>query len=131
MDAKLLVSTALVTPQANALPQAAAPPQGASAPRRAAEVAAVPAAPKGSNKEAGAEALAADREGTQPAATGKGAPNSALTTYRDQDSGRLIVRVYDRESGDVLVEFPPEKAFRPVGGSPKSPVAKAKTSFSV
>src|SRR3546814_14418906 len=40
------------------------------------------------------------------------APNSALTTYKDQDSGRLIVRVYDRESGDVLVEFPPEKAFR-------------------
>jgi hypothetical protein len=36
--------------------------------------------------------------------------NSALTTYRDQDSGRLIVRVFDRQSGDVLMEFPPEGA---------------------
>lgn len=42
------------------------------------------------------------------------APNSALTTYKDQDSGRLIVRVYDRENGDILVEFPPERAFRSV-----------------
>jgi uncharacterized FlaG/YvyC family protein len=42
------------------------------------------------------------------------APNSALTTYKDQDSGRLIVRVYDRQNGDILVEFPPEKAFRSV-----------------
>jgi hypothetical protein len=36
--------------------------------------------------------------------------NSALTTYRDQESGRLIVRVFDRQSGDVLMEFPPEGA---------------------
>ena len=34
--------------------------------------------------------------------------DSGLTTYRDQESGRLIVRVFDRESGDVLLEFPPE-----------------------
>lgn len=42
------------------------------------------------------------------------APNAPLTTYKDQDSGRLIVRVYDRKNGDILVEFPPEKAFRSV-----------------
>ncbi|WP_340118611.1 flagellar protein FlaG [Pelagibius sp. 7325] len=42
------------------------------------------------------------------------APNAALTTYKDHDSGRLIVRVYDRKNGDILVEFPPEKAFRSV-----------------
>ena len=36
--------------------------------------------------------------------------DSALTTYRDQDSGRLVIRVFDRESGDVLMEFPPEGA---------------------
>jgi uncharacterized FlaG/YvyC family protein len=59
------------------------------------------------------------------------APNSALTTYKDQDSGRLIVRVYDRESGDVLVEFPPEKAFRPAAAAPGEPSAKPKKSFSV
>jgi hypothetical protein len=36
--------------------------------------------------------------------------DSALTTYHDQDSGRLVIRVFDRESGDVLMEFPPEGA---------------------
>jgi uncharacterized FlaG/YvyC family protein len=56
-------------------------------------------------------------------------PNSALTTYKDQDSGRLIVRVYDRESGDVLVEFPPEKAFRPVAETPGTPAKTPKRSF--
>src|SRR3546814_6142286 len=54
----------------------------------------------------------------QKAAIGPAAPTSALTTYKDQDSGRLIVRVYDPESGDVLVEFPPEKAFRPAAAAP-------------
>ena len=34
--------------------------------------------------------------------------NSGLTTYRDQESGRVVVRIFDRESGDVLLEFPPE-----------------------
>lgn len=53
-------------------------------------------------------------EGTPKAALKQSAPNSALTTYKDHDSGRLIVRVYDRVSGDILVEFPPEKAFRSV-----------------
>ena len=42
------------------------------------------------------------------------APSTPMTTYRDQDSGRLIVRVYDRKHGDILVEFPPERAFRSV-----------------
>lgn len=51
--------------------------------------------------------------GQQPALK-QAAPNSALTTYKDQDSGRIIVRVYDRENGDILVEFPPEKSFRTV-----------------
>ena len=58
-------------------------------------------------------------------------PNSALATYKDQDSGRLIVRVYDRESGDVLVEFPPERAFRPAAAAPGTAPAKPKKSFSV
>lgn len=58
-------------------------------------------------------------------------PNSALTTYKDQASGRLIVRVYDRESGDVLVEFPPERAFRPAVSAPATPPRKPKKSFSV
>jgi len=58
------------------------------------------------------------------------APNSALTTYKDQDSGRLIVRVYDRESGDVLIEFPPERAFRPATTPVGTVVVKPSKSFS-
>ena len=34
--------------------------------------------------------------------------SSGLTTYTDQESGRVVVRIFDRESGDVLLEFPPE-----------------------
>jgi len=56
------------------------------------------------------------------------APSSALTTYKDQDSGRLIVRVFDRESGDVLVEFPPEKAFRAATQILERAAARAKSS---
>lgn len=59
------------------------------------------------------------------------APNSALTTYKDQDSGRLIVRVYDRQNGDILVEFPPERAFRTVEEVLTSAGFKPKKSFSV
>lgn len=66
--------------------------------------------------ESGQTAPAADTA-DRPAFT-QVAPNSALTTYKDEESGRLIVRVYDRESGDVLVEFPPEKAFRAVAPAP-------------
>lgn len=59
------------------------------------------------------------------------APNSALTTYKDQDSGRLIVRVYDRENGDILVEFPPERSFRSVDEVLTSAGLTPKKSFSV
>ena len=33
--------------------------------------------------------------------------SSTLTTYRDFESGRLVVRVSDADRGQVLVEFPP------------------------
>ena len=42
---------------------------------------------------------------------------SALTTYRDQESGRVIVRLFDKDSGHVLAEFPPEKTYRPIQAS--------------
>ncbi len=67
----------------------------------------------------------------QKSALKQSAPNSALTTYKDQDSGRLIVRVFDRESGDVLVEFPPERAFRSATEVLEKAAAKPKKSFSV
>ena len=46
--------------------------------------------------------------------------DSGLTTYRDQESGRVVVRIFDRESGDVLVEFPPENQ-RQAAGPPGPP----------
>ncbi|GAB4224274.1 MAG: hypothetical protein Tsb0032_28520 [Kiloniellaceae bacterium] len=67
----------------------------------------------------------------QKPALKQAAPNSALTTYKDQESGRLIVRVFDRESGDVLVEFPPERAFRSATEVLEKAAAKPKKSFSV
>lgn len=45
---------------------------------------------------------------------------SGVTTYRDQETGRLIVRVFDRERGDVLVEFPPEQKI-PAAAKPAQP----------
>ena len=67
----------------------------------------------------------------QKPALKQAAPHAALTTYKDQDSGRLIVRVFDRESGDVLVEFPPERAFRSATEVLDKAAAKPKKSISV
>ena len=56
--------------------------------------------------------------------------DSGLTTYRDQDSGRVIIRVFDRETGDVLVELPPDtqrSALRP----PKPPPPPLGTSTEI
>jgi len=33
---------------------------------------------------------------------------SGLTTYTDDDTGRVVVQVFDRETGHVIVQFPPE-----------------------
>lgn len=88
-------------------------------------------ASKPAPEEAGAPQTAPVADSSQEPTVKQAAPNSALTTYKDQDSGRLIVRVYDRESGDVLIEFPPERAFRPAATPVGSTAVKPKTSFSV
>lgn len=36
----------------------------------------------------------------------------ALSTYQDQSSGRLVVKVFDRTSGQILAEFPPERSLQ-------------------
>lgn len=126
MNTQLLVSTALVTTQTSRQqpPSAAAPATGSAK--------LVEAPPVSADKSVAETAAATTADsGAGKAASPQSAPNSALTTYRDQDSGRIIVRVYDRESGDVLVEFPPEKAFRPAGTPASGPAAKPRTSFSV
>lgn len=109
-------------------------PAGPTAPHRAAQNP-QPAAPADARaaapaKTVGRQAVPAADTAQKPALM-QTAPASALTTYRDEASGRIIVRVYDRESGDVLVEFPPEKAFRPAAAAPVSATAKPKKSFSV
>lgn len=126
MNTQLLVSTALVTTQTSRQqqPSSSAPATGSA---RLAEASSVSA----DKSVVEAAAATTGGSGAGKAASPQSAPNSALTTYRDQDSGRIIVRVYDRESGDVLVEFPPEKAFRPAGTPASGSAAKPKTSFSV
>ncbi len=59
------------------------------------------------------------------------ARNAAVATYRDSESGRLIVRIFDKDSGDILVEFPPEDPpFDPTASSGTGP-ARGKTSINV
>jgi len=126
MDTKLLVSTALVAPQRSGpLPGSDKNPKAAAAgtATQTATVEAPGTAPRGDAVDPAAASTASSK-----AVLRQSAPNSALTTYRDQDSGRLIVRVYDRESGDVLVEFPPEKAFRSIEGAVPSAAPRPRSS---
>lgn len=111
-------------------------PGSATTPHRPAQAQSQAAAPVAKKAAAAPEkvetsqaAPAADT--AQKPALKQAAPNSALTTYKDQDSGRLIVRVFDRESGDVLVEFPPERAFRSATEVLEKAAAKPKKSFDV
>lgn len=114
MDTKVTHPGLVTAPHRTAQHSAAPLDAKAAAPERVETPQAVPAA-----------------DTAQKPALKQAAPSSALTTYKDQDSGRLIVRVYDRESGDVLVEFPPEKAFRPAAAAPGEAAKKPKKSFSV
>ena len=129
MDTRLLVSTALVTPQGGGQTRPSTPVQNHPAASRTVRAATVPS-PEPSAEAKPVQPVFTERN-AQQAILRQSTPNSALTTYRDQDSGRLIVRVYDRESGDVLVEFPPEKAFRPAVAPAAGTPAKARTSFFV
>jgi hypothetical protein len=109
----------------NPTPSAAANPNGGTT--KAPPVDTTAATPE---KVDTAQAVQASGRAGKPAMQ-QTAPNSALTTYKDQDSGRLIVRVYDRENGDILVEFPPERAFRTVEEVLTRAGFNAKKSFSV
>ncbi|NIA69467.1 flagellar protein FlaG [Pelagibius litoralis] len=128
MDTKLLASTTLVAPQSHSQTRSSVPAPSVAAGEASGKIAAAAAVsgPVSAIEDSGSAAAGAS---IQNAVLRQSAPNSALTTYRDQESGRLIVRVYDRESGDVLVEFPPEKAFRPAGNPPASAVGKPRTTI--
>ena len=127
MNTQLLVSTALVSPQTGRQPQPTASAPAASS----SGLVEAPSAAADKSVTESAQPTTGSSTAVGKTASPQSAPNSALTTYRDQDSGRIIVRVYDRESGDVLVEFPPEKAFRPAGAPAAGAAAKPRTSFSV
>ena len=59
------------------------------------------------------------------------ARNAAVATYRDSDSGRLIVRIFDKDSGDILIEFPPEDPPFDLAASSARQPAGSKTSIDV
>ena len=59
------------------------------------------------------------------------ARNAAVATYRDSDSGRLIVRIFDKDSGDILVEFPPEDPPFDLAASSAGQPAGSKTNIDV
>lgn len=59
------------------------------------------------------------------------ARNAAVATYRDSESGRLIVRIFDKDSGDILVEFPPEDPPFDSAASRASQPAGSKTNIDV
>lgn len=114
MDSKISAPTSVIPRPALAEPQSTAPAsRKAAAPEKVETPQAVPAS-----------------DTVYKPALKQAARSSGLTTYKDEDSGRLIVRVYDRESGDVIIEFPPEKAFRPAAPAPGKAAPKPKKNVS-
>ena len=73
----------------------------------------------------------ADTEATPKPQVNLSPRSSALTTYRDSDSGRLIVRIFDEESGEVLVEFPPEDPPQGVSVQPSPTPGRPQTTIDV
>ncbi len=46
---------------------------------------------------------------------------SGLATYRDSESGRLVVQIFDQKRGDVILEFPTENMLRAYPTSSSQP----------
>lgn len=69
-------------------------------------------------------AAAVDTAAKQPAtqqATPIVSKVSGLATYRDSESGRLVVQIFDQKRGDVLLEFPTENMLRAYPTSSSQP----------
>lgn len=66
-----------------------------------------------------------------PPSTAPEARNAAVATYRDSESGRLIVRIFDKDSGDILVEFPPEDPPFDLSASPSAGSSRGNTNIDV
>lgn len=94
-------ASASVTPSAAPKITAAQPAAGTPAPN--AEGGAVP--------NAAAAEVAAKQPANQPAAPIV-SKVSGLATYRDSESGRLVIQIFDQKRGDVILEFPTENMLR-------------------
>lgn len=93
-----------------------------------ASVASAPAAPKVTSAQPVAGSPAPSAEGrtvsnaAAPEAAAKQPANqlaapivskvSGLATYRDSESGRLVIQIFDQKRGDVILEFPTENMLR-------------------
>ena len=95
-------ASASVTP--SAAPKITAAQPAAGTPASNAEGGAV------SNAAAAVEA-AAKQPANQPAAPIV-SKVSGLATYRDSESGRLVIQIFDQKRGDVILEFPTENMLR-------------------
>lgn len=100
------------TTQKSAAPASKAP---AAAPKIDPAPAVRAAAPRVEKDGAPSAAAAAEAAVKQPASE-QSAPIvskvSGLATYRDHESGRLVVQIFDQKRGDVILEFPTENMLR-------------------
>ncbi len=100
------------TTQKSAAPTSKAP---AAAPKIDPAPAVRAAPPRVEREGASPAASAPEVEAKQPAAQ-QSAPIvskvSGLATYRDHESGRLVVQIFDQKRGDVILEFPTENMLR-------------------
>ncbi|WP_282607957.1 flagellar protein FlaG [Pelagibius sp. Alg239-R121] len=100
------------TGQKNPAPASKAP--AATSKINAAPAAGIAPAPV-ENASASAAASSVSVAAKQPA-TQQAAPIvskvSGLATYRDHESGRLVVQIFDQKRGDVILEFPTENMLR-------------------
>ena len=107
VDASLNATTQKSTAPASSTPAAAPKIDPAPAVRAA--------APRVEKESASPATTAPEATAKQPAAQ-QSAPIvskvSGLATYRDSESGRLVVQIFDQKRGDVILEFPTENMLR-------------------
>lgn len=110
------------TGQKNTAPASVAP---AAAPRIASAqpltgIAIPPAEAGVTSKAAAIVDVAAKPSANQPAAPIV-SKVSGLATYRDSESGRLVVQIFDQKRGDLILEFPTENMLRAYPTSSSQP----------
>ncbi len=95
-------AAASVAPAASPKTSSAPPSAGAAAPRQ----------DRGSESTAAAVVDTAAKQPATQQSTPIVSKVSGLATYRDSESGRLVVQIFDQKRGDVILEFPTENMLR-------------------